>query len=189
MIWESSVWKEDLQKELNDFLANIEGFKDEYFNLRVKKFFFISAFIIRKLNEANKLSDELISKDFDCARYRRINDSGIIDFMNCHHIEKFYDLRNGEKSSLKLKDICNYFIHSFVFSCSIGDDDRLCGVFVNSDRIKNKFLYYIELNTFIILINDVITDDIVSMSYNRITGKLKKSKVICYDSDTADNSG
>lgn len=50
MIWESSVWREDLQKELNDFLVKIEGFNDEYFNLRVEKFFFISAFIIRKLN-------------------------------------------------------------------------------------------------------------------------------------------
>jgi len=189
MIWESSVWKEDLQRELNNFLANIKRFNDEYFNLRVEKFFFISAFIIRKLNEANKLSDELVSKDFDCTRYRRIKDDNIIDFMNCHHIEKFYDLRNGEKSSLKLKYICNYFIHSFVFLCSIGDDDRLCGVFVNSDRTENKFLYYIELNTFIMLINDVINDDIVSVSYNRIAGKLKKSKAICYDSDIADNSG
>ena len=176
MIWEASVWKEDLQKELNDFLANIEGFKDEHFNLRVEKFFFISAFIIRKLNEANKLSDELTSQDVDCTTYKRVKNGGIIDFMNSHHIEKFYDLRNGEKSSLKLKDVCNYFIHSFVFSYSIGDGDRLCGVFVNSDRIKNKFLYYIDLNTFIMLINGVINDDIVSLSYNRITGKLKKSK-------------
>lgn len=109
--------------------------------------------------------------------------------MNCYHIEKFYDLRNGEKSSLKLKDISNYFIHSFVLSYSIGDDDSLCGVFVNSDRIKNKFLYYIETDTFIMLINDIINDDIVNMSYNRITSKLKKSKEISYDSDTADNSG
>lgn len=179
MIWESSVWKEDLQKELNDFLdflANTERLEDGYFNLRVEKFFFISAFTIRKLNEANKLSDELISKDFDCARYRRIKDDVIIDFMNCHHIEKFYDLRNGEKSSLKLKDICNYLIHSFVFSYRICVDDRLCGVFVNSGWMKDRFLYYIKLNTFIMLINDVVTDDIVIMSYNRSRGKLKKSK-------------
>jgi hypothetical protein len=192
MIWESSVWREELQKELNDFynfLVNIEASEAEYFNLRVEKFFFVSAFIIRKLAEANKLSDELISKDFSCIKYGRIKDDSIIDFLNCHHIERFYNLEKKEKYLLNLRDICNYFIHSFVFSTVHDANKKLCGVLVNSDRIKDKFLLYIELSTFIELINNVINDDIVSMNYNRVPGKLKKSRseMRC-DSDTADNS-
>ncbi len=80
---------------------------------------------------------------------------------------------------MKLREICNYFIHSMVFSPDLvispdkdisPDEDvevNLQGVFINSDRIKEKELYYIELNVFIKLIEDTINDDIVRSSMIR----------------------
>ncbi|MGC1121520.1 MAG: hypothetical protein WBA22_10545 [Candidatus Methanofastidiosia archaeon] len=188
MIWESGAWKEELQKEFKSFskfLTEIKTSENEYFNLRVEKFFFVSAFIIRKLNESNKLSDELTSKDFIYVKYNRIRSDAIVDFLNFHHFDRFYDLKREEKCLLKSRDICNYFIHSFIFSTVHDENGQLCGVLVNSDRTKDEFLLYVELNTFTELINDVIDDDIVSMSYNRITGAFKKSNVAGYDSNTS----
>ncbi|KCZ71911.1 hypothetical protein ANME2D_01967 [Candidatus Methanoperedens nitroreducens] len=168
MIWDAAIWKEELQKELNDFykfsVATAIS-EDEYINLRVEKFFFVCAFIARKLSEANKLSDELISKDFSCIKYQRIKDDNIIDFLNWHHFERFYNLEEGEKSLLKLKELCNILIHSLIFCITTDNNNKLCGVFINSDWKKDK-CYYIELNTFIELINDII-NDVVSKHYSR----------------------
>ena len=179
MIDDSWIWKNELKKELDEFYRFSENkttsVSDDYFMLRCEKFFFISAFIIRKLNEANKLSDELNSKDFNCIKYQRIKQDNLIDYLNRHHFVKFYNLEKEEKSSVKLKDFCNYLIHSFVFNPVMEDNYKLCGFFINSDKIKDKFLYYIEYNSFIELINDVINDDITDLSYNRVTGELRKS--------------
>jgi len=191
MIWDSAIWKKGLQKELGSFsklIINTETFKVEYFNFVAERFFFVSAFIIRKLSEGNKLSDELTSKGLNCIRYRRKNDKGVIDFLNCYDIERFYDLDKKDRHILKLKDTCNSLIHSFVFS-TVVDSGQLTGIFVNSERTKDKCLYYIELNTFIGLINDVINDEIVSMCYDRVTGKLKKSGARSSGSNLIDRSG
>lgn len=183
MIWDSVIWKEELKKELRDFgkfLSNINKYKGDYINLRIEKFFFTSSFIIRKLNEDHKLSDELESEDFSCVEYKRkgIKKVGILDFMNWHHIDRFYNLRKGIKCLLSLKDICNYFIHSFIFIPNLNYKDRPCGIFVNSDRTKNKYLFYIKLTTFVKLLNNVISDDIAALEYNRISGDIKKSKIL-----------
>jgi len=181
MIWDSVIWKKELHKELdnfNMFLADIETSKDECFDFTVEKFFFVSAFMIRKLSEGNKLSDELTSKDFSCIEYRRIKSNSIIDHLNWHHMERFYNLEKKDTSLIKLRDICNFLIHSFAF-CVVTDDSRkLSGILVNSDRTKDKYLLHIQLDTFIELINDVINDKVVRGCYDRVTGKLKNSRVI-----------
>jgi len=92
---------------------------DEHYSLRLEKFFFISAFIIRKLIEANKLSDELENKDFNCIKYQRIRNDDFFDFLNRHHFEKFYNLEKEEKSFIKLENLCNILIHSYVFQSSL----------------------------------------------------------------------
>jgi len=188
MIWQSGIWKEELQKVLDEFsvfLTSIDRCEGQDFDLQVEKFFFTSAFIIRKLEEANKLSDELISMQFGCIRHLRIQHHTAVDSMNWHRFQRFYDLSQEDGVSLRLREICNSLIHSFVFSLVTDDSHRLCGVFVNSNRTKEKFIYYIELNTFLKLINDVINDDIVSITHNRVTGKLKQTRETLHRSDTA----
>ncbi|MCK4252343.1 hypothetical protein KAX97_12915 [candidate division WOR-3 bacterium] len=149
----------------------------EYTTLRIEKFFFITSFIIRKLNEANKISDDLLSKDYRCFKYKRKKDDYNIDFMNCHKIDNFYKLNKQISHSLRLKDLCNLFIHSYAFIVQV-DNSKPCGVYVNTDRIKEKHLLHIRLNTYESLIRDVIKDNIVYMRFNRRTGELvKKAKV------------
>jgi len=47
------------------------------------------------------------------------------------------------------------------------DNFILCGIFINSDRTKDKFLFQIELNTFIELMNNVIDDGIAEGHFER----------------------
>lgn len=93
-------------------------------------------------------------------------------------MEQLYRLEKKDTSLIKLKDICNFLIHSFVFSAVTGDSRKLSGILVNSNRTKDKCLLCIQLNTFVELINDVINDKVVTGCYDRATGKLKNSRVI-----------
>lgn len=179
MIDDSFIWKDELKKELKKF-CRFAGKPvttlDEHYSLRLEKFFFISAFIIRKLKEANKLSDELENKDFNCIKYQRIRKEDFFDQLNAHRFNEFYNLEKEEKSFLKLEYLCNILIHSFVFNIFLDDNYILSGIFINSDRTKDEFLFQIELNTFIELINNVIDDDIVDKHFDRRVAKTEKGK-------------
>jgi len=181
MIWESSVWKNELRSELRSFkrfLKKMNQYEYEYTTLRIEKFFFIVTFIIRKLNEANKISDDLLSKDYHCFKCERKKDDYRIDFMNCHKIDDFYKVKKQIPHSLRLRDLCNLFIHSYSFIVCV-DNSKPCGVYVNTDRTKERYLLYIRLATYESLIRDVIRDKITYMSFNRETGEVvKKAKLL-----------
>jgi hypothetical protein len=188
MIYESYVWKRELRKELNNFrklaakmdLSGEQGIPDTL-NLKVEKFFFVSAFIIRKLNEAKKLSDELNEVAISVVQYERINRQLEISIRNNHLVDKFYDLENGNDTSLSVSVLCNTLIHSFVFKVVVGDGEAngretVMGILVNSDYSKDKAVYYLELGAFNKFVEEIINDDVITSSYNYVTGKLINSR-------------
>lgn len=177
MIYESYVWKQELKKELNKFqklISNMDlskkaGVPDNV-NIKIEKFFFVSSFIIRKLNEAEKLSNEFNSTRVPVSRFKRINKVVRIHNYNNHRIEEFYNLDKGEISSLKIATLCNDLIHSFIFRCVFEDElvsgkEKLSGVVFNSEHTKNSYLHFIEIYVFINLIENAIKD-YISYSYH-----------------------
>jgi len=59
-----------------------------------------------------------------------------------------YDLFNGNKENVELKELCNFFIHVNINSYFIPAYDRIYGIFFTSDRKTNISLYYINLSVF-----------------------------------------
>lgn len=189
MIYESYVWKGELKKELTTFrklvakldLSNEPGIPDKI-NLKVEKFFFVSAFIIRKLNEARKLSDELNQMNIRIVQFARINKEQKINIRNNHLLDKFYDLEIGSNASMGLAALCNMLIHSFVFKVTVtnteapDEKETILGILVNSDYSKDKAVYYIELEEFYKILEETINDDVVFTSYNYETGKFVNSR-------------
>ncbi len=188
MIINSWVWKKELKKELRAFtkFSSITDFSDEkedmdYIFLRIEKFFFVSSFIIRKLNESHKLSDELIGTNIALEKYQRKNISEPWDFISKYDIEKFFDFNTPIKCSLGAMKLCNNFIHSFFFYPSLDLDIQpgkqiLSGVLFTSDKDSKFAMYYITLQNFFSFIQQVLDDDVVSLSFNRESGKIKKSR-------------
>lgn len=181
MIWNSVVWKDELQKELDGFskiLVEMDQYNgdpdykydeyyDSYYNLRLEKFLLVSSFVVRKLSDSLKLSDELESQDFNCYIYKRLENDDIISVINRNNVTRFYNLDAPEEVPLKLKEICNLFIHSLVFRPVVDDKMSLQGVFVNSDWTKDKSLYYVEINLFVKLVKEIINDEIGMFSHKR----------------------
>ena len=188
MIYESSVWKRELKKELTTFrklvakidLSGEPGIPDNI-NLKVEKFFFVSAFIIRKLNEANKLSDELNEIKIPVVQHKRINKDHKIHFMNNHNPERFYKLEGGSNSLIGLAVLCNILIHSFIFKVVVSNAEEtdgketVIGILVNSDYSKDKALYHIALEDFIKIIEETINDNIVFSVRDFESGKMINS--------------
>lgn len=184
MIFDSYVWKKELKKELTQFKKfinttkiQVEPPESSIFFLKIEKFFFVTSYIVRKLNESNKLSDELVSTNISLIKYPRKNKNIILDFMNNHHTERFFDFKKKQKSNLPCLVVCNYLIHSFIFDPIFDDKDwKVVGIQVTSDRSKSEALYYVSLEEYLSFLEEVINDHIVKMRFNRVTGENKKSR-------------
>jgi hypothetical protein len=200
MIYDSYVWK----KTLNNDLKKIKTFLLKYYSkvdngsksndeafIRLQKFFVFSSIIIRKLIEANKLSDEVMANSVKITTHEKINKNEIT-FFNDYEIEEFYDLDNPKKGTMSILNLTNSFIHSFhfmpdydwkVIDENLDDDDyenlkleKLNGVYFSTDKTKDKTLNFITFEDFEKIINLIIKDNIVIMEW--INGKFTKKSSI-----------
>lgn len=108
-------------------------------NVCIEKEVFFGFYAIRKLIEGYKLTDATRDMLFDLSWYpaRRT-----VDFMNWHRIEKNYDLGVTRTEKRDLVYLCNQFIHSYLFLVS-EDEGRLGGIYVASDRERQRRCFFI----------------------------------------------
>ena len=177
MILESWVWKKELKKELSKFIKLIKSDKNIYlkndyddeeydlFNLKVEKFFFTSFFIIRKLLEARKLSNFVCKLTLNCFAYPKVpRPPRLLDYYgHACDINKNYNLNEQLNVTLTLSDLCNLFVHSYIFSPFV-EDNSLDYIFINSSNTKNKYCYLIKIDKLFELINYIIEDNVVESS-------------------------
>ena len=77
--------------------------------------------------------------------------------------EKSHDWENRHSVTVHGKDICNWLIHSFIFSVAFNEDGIISHFYVSSDYDRNKVLYKILLSDWIAYIDFIASDDIVKM--------------------------
>jgi hypothetical protein len=142
--------------------------------LAMEKFVFWAAFVMRKLADSHKLSDELSASLWKVQRYPKIESRRFIDHLNSHRLDDNYDLGRGLPDQLRPRQICGMLLHSLVF-IPVSDEDgcSLTGFFFNSDRTKDR-VYMLSWEEFRGLIEALVADDVVGMTYNRITGEMVK---------------
>ena len=135
---------------------------------------FLSAYAIRKLLEAHKISDELRSTPVKCtsfpfkgSRKHFVSTGDLPDFYNWHRLEEFYDLESPQNVSVDLREFCNQIIHSWIFTLSRAEDGGLDGYFFSSDRERRRRLLYSEISETAATIGAVATDDIVHSEAKR----------------------
>ncbi|MDN3668245.1 hypothetical protein QWY93_02735 [Echinicola jeungdonensis] len=134
MIYDSSVWKIELKKdleEIRDFFKETDLNYDLEFEenddseqeeseiltiafIKLQKFAIYSSIILRKLIEARKLSDELIGKNYPIKTFSKQSDEPISIF-NGYEIEKLYELNNPTTKNISIKMIAHRLIHSYHF--------------------------------------------------------------------------
>lgn len=198
-IWKKDLSSEIVN--ITDYFANIdfEKYNDEDYEdddendlynqafIKLQKFTIYTAVVVRKLIESNKISDELIAENFSITKFDK-KTKRKVSVIDAYEIEKFYDLENPIKINTSLKIITDRFIHSFHFMPKYDwqkidktkkDEDSenwtnkgLLGIYFSSDNSKEKYLEFIELETYVGILNKVLSDRVISMEI--IDGKVVK---------------
>lgn len=161
MIDDSCPWKYELWQRAASLRKRMSQQRWRESSIaNVEKEIFVSAYVIRKLMEAEKLSDEVES----CAvrGWAHAPSGRAVDIGNCHRIDKLYDLSSRLGISLSLREYCNQVVHSYIFQICLNVENRgLAGFFIASDREKERRLLYFDLDQIIINLERVAEDDIV----------------------------
>ena len=149
MISESYIYKDELLKYATDLQKRRSQKRwTDRTNLLIEKELFFGFFIIRKLCETVKISDSLKAKDFPVS-VLSINSSIDINFTTDHKALKYVNWDDPQPDKMKVTHICNQFIHSFLMTLILNEDDGLGGILISSDRYKSKKCFMIELDTII----------------------------------------
>jgi len=174
MIFESYYWKNNLRRNATSIksrIANQKIWRDASLAI-LEQEIILSFYSIRKLLESKKVTDELKHKFIPTKCYKRLGD-GNINYYNWHDIDKHYALQTQESNNVKIKDICNLIIHSYIFIFNFNDTNSPYSVFFNSDYTKNEQLYELELASII----DIFL--IVSEDYpQKVTSYYKDNELI-----------
>lgn len=142
---------------------NINAAFEKNFELsfhKVESAILYSAFIIRKLIESEKLSDDADNYSLVVKAYlpkRRID--------RLHHWsdEDEYDWDKYASDFILGKYICNQLIHSYVLQLRLLDNDAASGFLVSSDYNRNNRLIEVSIVDWINYIDMIIKDDVVDV--------------------------
>lgn len=182
MIDDSYVWKNRLRtgrailrRKLRR--AKVDPARVDAAFVEIEAFAFLTGYIIRKLLEAKKLSDELEAAIMNVVTYPARPEYPL-DVLSAHKIERGYDLTAPSEKAVGLRDLCNLLVHSFVFMPASDESGTgWTGFFLNSDRTKNRELMFIRREDFDLLVDEVVRDDVVTMHIDRLRSRVKKSRV------------
>jgi len=140
MIWESQYWKDPLLKSAK-WLRRVRLTESttERTLVRIEKELFTGFYSIRKLMDTAKISDATKKKKIELQSFPC---SAKVDYFNWHHIDKLYDLDSATSVLKDLYFVCNLFVHSYVFV--VNGDGKMEGVYITTDRYKDKKLYFVS---------------------------------------------
>lgn len=172
MIHESYYWKKELYKcfLITAKFRHLKKPTEQSF-VNVEKAIMMGAFIVRKLDEAQKIPPLFLDKketlDFSISKGTEV------DHLNWHKIDFHYDFDTKSKESKDWRFIINQIIHSFSFIYSFDDFDKLNGFLINSDKTKKHALFFLPLETVLRIFLTISEGDISYVNYIRQNGVTK----------------
>ena len=159
MIDESIPWKDELVKVADRLEAKT---RQKRWTVRtghlIERDFVAGAYAMRKLIDGHTVSDKLRQRQVPVRRFDLTGNPPDRAFPA--DIADSYDLENGRRRMLSVADLCHEIIHSCVFAFYCGETtDLFDGIYVSSDRHKNKYVYLVLASDFISLCGDIGTED------------------------------
>lgn len=157
MIWDSGPWKGQLLSDadlLQRWAAKRKATERRSFLIERK--IFISAYAIRKLFEAKKVSTSFEQRLIECRAFSAKSDR--ITLENNHKLEELYYFDNPVTKRVGVRHLLNQIIHSFVFVECTRDDLTIEGFFVTSDHKRYTSLLLIPMPAFIDVMREIGQD-------------------------------
>ncbi len=155
MIFESSHWKDELlgtAKFLEKKKLQKQWRGSSY--AKVEQKVMISFYSIRKLMDANKLTDSIVNLNVPAIDYAATGKK--VTLLNNHKIDELYKLEEPREKTVKLRFLCNQMVHSYIFMIvTQSDSNGLSSILINSDQIKDKRLISISVDVLIQIFESV----------------------------------
>lgn len=167
MITDSIPWKQELEK-VADRLERRKTQKrwTDRTSFLVERDIMVSAYALRKLHEAHKISDSLAAQRVHVTRHRLAGQ--VPDVMERYFYWEHYDLGSGTDVTQSLPEFSNQIIHSWIWGLSASESENLLdGIYVASDWKRRQELYFIAVDTLIDLFRAVGSEYVVSHSWAR----------------------
>lgn len=184
MIYESRFWKNDLLKQTNSLRSRLTQKRWTETSLaRLEQTVMLGFYSIRKLIEARKLSDSVENQLIDTNLYSWRGKE--VTRFNRDRVDELYNFDTVQSVTKDLMFFCNQFVHSYVFIIAFDENNYVDGIFVSSDRERNKALYFIEVRKIIDLFEQVGNDYPRSV-YMISDDRLRDYRVLNLDSDDPD---
>lgn len=124
--------------------------------LKLERELFLSFYYVRKLIEANKISDSLLSAVHHVSWHPI---TGKVSTLNWHNLNKLINFAEQSAESKDLEFLCNRFIHSFIFVPSI-EKNKVSDILIatDRDRSRDKKLFRVPLTLLVALLTEVGND-------------------------------
>jgi hypothetical protein len=172
MISESWPWKQQLLKDA-DLIDRWASKVSTRRSFLIEKKVFLSAYAMRKLFDAEKLSSNLNGRNVSAQRYDPIPEKKMT-WWTTQSFHQVFNLQVPVRCSVPVRDVLNLIIHSRVFAEAIYSetDLRVQGFFLNSDNNDDK-LWRIPIAAFTALMRIVGKDNPTTayFEFDRQAGK------------------
>lgn len=154
MAFESKYWKNIIKRDIayikKIIAKNVDTYKnddklEEAFSKVEIKIFNI-AYALRKLSDTRKVSDKLANSSYKIDSYPKTKKR--ITHMNNHRLDEHYDFSKKIELEMKIRDICNKIIHSYIFQLIISRK-KFTYIDFTSDHTKSKYLLSFKINRFL----------------------------------------
>ena len=126
----------------------------------------LSAFIVRTLFEAGKLSDEMAGYELSIVSYPATskNTNRLMPLLRRVPYDDLYDYDRPSHLSIPGRRFVNQLIHAAVIPCfDFGDNTRPAAFMVVSDRFAQECLYRCELDVWVKFVGEVVHDEVNSI--------------------------
>jgi hypothetical protein len=162
VILESGYWKDEIQKIADRMKKRSQQKRwNERSYAKVEKDVFIAFYAIRKLLEAQKLSQSVATAKLTVSSYPARGKG--VTRINSLRIDEHFDFDQEQTGNLTLDFVCNQIIHSYIFAPFLREDKTLGGVLFSSDFKRNKSLYRLGIEDMIACFELVALDDPIAI--------------------------
>ncbi|MEJ7893340.1 MAG: hypothetical protein WKF94_11940 [Solirubrobacteraceae bacterium] len=135
----------------------------------IERFAFVTAYIMRKLQEADALTEEVMGSRWSVAVYRNPTQTPRRPWFRVSEdgrswrqpIEMHYDLERPQSTRLAFRGVCNNLVHHFAFDVRQGAPDL--EMLFNSWDTRDR-LFAMSLGSYIKLVEEVHYDEITWVS-------------------------
>lgn len=180
MILDSYYWRKELSCMMNELVSCFRFLAKHAYRLDRHPIFsriverkeyiaerdlLLSAFIVRTLFEAGKLSDEMADHDLSIVSYPATprNTNKLMPLLRRVPDDDLYDYDRPTKLSIPGRRFVNQLIHAAVIPCfDFGDNTRPAAFMVVSDRFARECLYRCELDVWVRFVREVVRDEVNS---------------------------